>query len=177
MSDEEHVALRNSVATRGIVEPLLLRHRAQGGLEVVTGARRLQVARELGMARVPAIVRDLADREALMVAAWSTVERRAPAQDEPEAVRTRLLDAGLTAEEASVLVAERPAAPRVPAASAASRFAAPFLFRAMVRRHRGASAFAPFLRVSVHAVPELHASQLPTALAVLEAVRPASIAS
>jgi ParB-like nuclease domain len=178
MTEEEHVALRNSIAVRGIVEPLLLRHRAEGGLEVVTGWRRLQVARELKMARVPAIVRDLTDREAILVSAWSTVERRDPSEDESAAVRAMLLEAGLSAEEAHVLAVVRPVPRQVPDAEGGrAALSAPFLLRPMPRRHRSAAAFAPFLRVSVRALPELRPSQALAALAVLDTVRPTSIAS
>jgi ParB family chromosome partitioning protein len=146
-------------------------------LEVVTGSRRLEVARELGMARVPAIVRDLTDREAILVGAWSTVDRRHPREDETEAVRRLLLDAGLTAEEAQALSGFRPVAERAAVVAGPSGITAPFLFRPMLRRHRGAAAFAPFLRVSVRAMPDLRPAQAPPALAVLDAARPASIAS
>ncbi len=177
--EAEYAALRNSIATRGIVEPLLLRHREEGGLEVVTGSRRLQVARELHMARVPAIVRDLTDREAILVAAWSIVERRHPNQDEVAAVTSKLLEAGITAEEARVLSGIRPEESRVrPAvASGPSAPAVPFLLRPLPRRHRSAGAFAPFLRVSVRVLPDIPPAQAPAALAVLDTVRPDSIAS
>lgn len=177
-SEEERAALRSSIATRGIVEPLLLRHREQGGLEVVTGSRRLQVAVELRMARVPAIVRDLTDREAMLVAAWSTVDRRHPTQDEAAAVTARLLEAGLSVEEARVLAGVR----LVPAredrvALGLSARTPPFLLRPHLRRHRSRSAFAPFLRISVRVLPDLAPAKLAPALAVLDTVRPASIAS
>jgi ParB-like nuclease domain len=177
-AEAELAALRTSIATRGIVEPLLLRHREQGGLEVVTGSRRLRMARDLGMARVPAIVRDLTDREAMLVAAWSTVERRHPSLDELSAVRARLLDAGLSAEEAGMLAGRQPAERRLePVALGASAHTAPFRLRPLRRRHRSASSFAPFLRVSVRVLPDLTPAQQVDALAVLDAVRPMSIAT
>jgi ParB-like chromosome segregation protein Spo0J len=177
LTEVEHVALRTSIATRGIVEPLLLRHRGRGGLEVVTGARRLLVARELGMARVPAIVRDLSDREAILVGAWSTVDRRHPMLGEVEGVAAMLVEAGLTEEEVRALAGARPTPSRERVAAAPTARVAPFLFRPMVRGHRGAAAFAPFLRVSVGVMPELPAEEAASALAVLDTVRPASIAS
>ncbi|HKR98866.1 MAG TPA: ParB N-terminal domain-containing protein [Candidatus Dormibacteraeota bacterium] len=179
MGDAEFVALRNSIATRGIVEPLLLRHRAAGGLEVVTGSRRLRAARALNMSRVPAIVRELTDREAMLVGAWSTVERRHPSVDELSAVTTRLLQAGLTPEEARVLAGTRPQDAVAAAAGvmSAAAYTPPFLLRPLLRRHRSPSSFAPFLRVSVNALPEVPARYAAEALAVLDTVRPVSIAS
>jgi len=177
ISEQDRAALRDSVATRGIIEPLLLRHRAEGGLEVVTGSRRLQVARELEMARVPAIVRELADREAILVAAWSTVERRHPSTDELVAVNQMLIEAGLTPDEARVLAGSRPPEPATETVLGSSALTAPFLLRPLVRSYRSATSFAPFLRVSVGAVPDMTPAQRAAALAVLDSARPASIAT
>jgi len=55
-------ALRSSIESRGIVQPLLLRP-AGAGYEVVDGEQRLAAARSLGLQRVPAVVRNLSDDE------------------------------------------------------------------------------------------------------------------
>ena len=73
--DHAYVALRRSVGQRGIVEPLLLRALENGKFEVVVGSRRLRAARELGMATVPAVVRDLPETEAGLLSAWATLQR------------------------------------------------------------------------------------------------------
>ena len=52
-------ALRASIASRGIIEPLLLRRRGADSFEVVCGSRRLRAARDLGQTHIPAIVREL----------------------------------------------------------------------------------------------------------------------
>ncbi len=95
-------ALRASIASRGIIEPLLLRRRGADRFEVVCGSRRLRAARELGQSHVPAIVRELSEREALLVAAWTTVERRQHTGDRT-ALSERLLAAGFTPDETRVL--------------------------------------------------------------------------
>ena len=95
-------ALRASIASRGIIEPLLLRRRGGDRFEVVCGSRRLRAARELGQTHVPAIVRELSEREALLVAAWTTVERRQHTGDRT-ALSERLLAAGFTQDETRVL--------------------------------------------------------------------------
>ena len=53
------LALTRSIRHRGIVEPLLLRPIESSRFQVVLGARRLEVARRLGLPEVPAIVREL----------------------------------------------------------------------------------------------------------------------
>ena len=128
-------ALRASIASRGIIEPLLLRRRGTDRFEVVCGSRRLRAARDLGQTHVPAIVRELSEREALLVAAWTTVERRQHTGDRT-ALSERLLAAGFTAEETRVL-ADQPTL-------AAAQSAAPGE-RARIRASpRSALASAPF---------------------------------
>jgi ParB/RepB/Spo0J family partition protein len=103
-------ALRASIASRGIIEPLLLRRRGSDRFEVVCGSRRLRAARDLGQSHVPAIVRELSEREALLVAAWTTVERRQHTGDRT-ALSERLLAAGFTQDETRVLADQSALAP------------------------------------------------------------------
>jgi len=55
------------------VEPLLLRPIESSRFQVVLGARRLEVARRLGLPEVPAIVRELDEAEATLVAVWNAL--------------------------------------------------------------------------------------------------------
>lgn len=68
-------ALRLSIRQRGIVEPLLLRPLPGARFQVVLGARRLEAARALGLTHVPAIVRELDEAEAALVAIWNALPR------------------------------------------------------------------------------------------------------
>src|SRR5437016_5320220 len=97
-------ALRESIAARGIVEPLLLRRDGHGGFEVVCGAWRLRAALDVGLTHVPAIVRDLTEHEAVLVAAWSTVERRR-AIGGADAFTEAVLTSGLSVEEIDAVLA------------------------------------------------------------------------
>jgi ParB family chromosome partitioning protein len=166
-------ALRSSIAGRGIVEPLLLRRRGTDAFEVVCGARRLRAARELGQEYVPAIVRELSDREALLVAAWTTVERRrAEGVDDPAALQ-QLLAAGLSPSEAGLLAAHpatvwRGVALRIPS----------FVLRARpLSRPRSVPRFAPFIASDTGVLPLGPSPELSAALRVLENVRPAALAT
>jgi hypothetical protein len=114
-------ALRASIASRGIIEPLLLRRRGSDRFEVVCGSRRLRAARELGQSHVPAIVRELSEREALLVAAWTTVERRQHTGDRT-ALSERLLAAGFTQDETRVLADHTSPDAALPAQSNAPAF-------------------------------------------------------
>lgn len=99
------IALRRSIGHRGIVEPLLLRPRDDGRFEVVTGARRLQAARDVGLPTVPAIVRELTDAEATLLAVWAVL----PRLDAGALARVadELVDRGIPAGEIALLLAAR----------------------------------------------------------------------
>jgi ParB family chromosome partitioning protein len=67
---EQLAALAESIATHGIIEPLIVRP-AGGGFELIAGERRWRAARLAGLHSVPALVRECSDREA---AVWALVE-------------------------------------------------------------------------------------------------------
>jgi ParB family chromosome partitioning protein len=66
--------LADSIRITGVLQPILLR-RADGKYQLVAGERRLRAAKLAGLGRVPAVVRDLADREALELAVTENVMR------------------------------------------------------------------------------------------------------
>jgi ParB family chromosome partitioning protein len=159
-------ALRASIASRGIIEPLLLRRRGADRFEVVCGSRRLRAARDLGQSHVPAIVRELSEREALLVAAWTTVERRQHTGDR-SALSERLLAAGFTQDETRVL-ADQQALTALPAAQANSPA---FLLRPdPLSRPRRFAADIAFELPHAEVLPQMAPEALTTALAALDGV-------
>lgn len=66
--------LVESVRRHGILQPLLVRPRPQG-FELVAGERRLRAAREVGLATVPAYVREVDDREVMEMALVENLQR------------------------------------------------------------------------------------------------------
>jgi hypothetical protein len=170
---ETLAALRGSIAGRGIVEPLLLRRHGAEEFEVVCGARRLRAAASLGQEHVPAIVRELSDREALLVAAWTTVERRrSEGTDDPAALQ-HLVAAGLSPAEAILLVAPPRQAPLPREAGA--RFAAFVLQAAPLPAPRHLRRYAPFDSVAVTVLPLPRSPALAEALHALDNARPAAL--
>jgi ParB-like chromosome segregation protein Spo0J len=165
-------ALKTSIASRGIIEPLLLRRRGSDRFEVVCGSRRLRAARELGQAHVPAIVRELSEREALLVAAWTTVERRQHTGDRT-ALSERLLAAGFTADETRVL-ADQPA---LAAERALVQRAAPaFVLRPdPLSRPRRFAADIAFELPHAEVLPLISPDALAAALAALDGVSPVAL--
>ncbi len=159
-------ALRASIASRGIIEPLLLRRRGSDRFEVVCGSRRLRAARELGQSHVPAIVRELSEREALLVAAWTTVERRQHTGDRT-ALSERLLAAGFTQEETRVLADQTSLDAALPAQSNAPAFV---LRPDPLSRPRRFAADIAFELPHAEVLPLMAPEALTAALAALDGV-------
>jgi ParB family transcriptional regulator, chromosome partitioning protein len=72
---EATVGLAESIKAQGIIQPVVLRPRAAGGYELVAGERRWRAAREANLQRLPALVRDAADRDALLLGLVENVAR------------------------------------------------------------------------------------------------------
>jgi ParB family chromosome partitioning protein len=67
--------LAESIRAQGVVQPVLVRPRAEGGWELIAGERRWRAAREAGVATVPAVVRQADDRDSLLLALVENVAR------------------------------------------------------------------------------------------------------
>ena len=59
--------LADSIRASGVVQPIMVR-RANGRYQLVVGERRWRAARLAGLEKIPAVVRELADKEALELA-------------------------------------------------------------------------------------------------------------
>ncbi|MBW4492980.1 MAG: ParB/RepB/Spo0J family partition protein [Oscillatoria princeps RMCB-10] len=68
-------SLVESVKTDGILQPLLVRPVEEGKYELVAGERRLRAAKAAGLTEVPAIVRELTERQALQLALVENLQR------------------------------------------------------------------------------------------------------
>ncbi len=66
--------LKASIKEKGVLQPILVR--ASGDqYEVVAGERRLRASRELGLTQVPVIIKNVTDREALVIALVENIQR------------------------------------------------------------------------------------------------------
>ena len=73
--DESKLAeLKASIKEKGVLVPVLVRQK-NGRYEVVAGERRLKAARSLDIKEIPAIVREVTDQEALVLALVENIQR------------------------------------------------------------------------------------------------------
>jgi ParB family chromosome partitioning protein len=74
--ESENVAgLADSIRAQGLIQPVVLRPRLEGGYELIAGERRWRAARDAGVETVPAVVRDADDRETLLLGLVENVAR------------------------------------------------------------------------------------------------------
>lgn len=66
--------LAASVKQRGVLEPLLVR-KAEDGYELIAGERRWRAAQEAGLTKVPVVIKEASDHEALEIALIENLQR------------------------------------------------------------------------------------------------------
>ena len=74
MDDDALRALADSIQQHGVIQPILVTETIDG-YQLVAGERRVRAARMAGLDRVPAIVRQLADRQQLELALVENLQR------------------------------------------------------------------------------------------------------
>ena len=72
---EATAGLAESIRAQGIIQPVVLRPRPAGGYELIAGERRWRAAREAKLDTLPALIRDAADRDALLLGLVENVAR------------------------------------------------------------------------------------------------------
>ena len=67
--------LSSSIKEHGILQPLLVTERPDGGYELVAGERRWRAAQMAGLAMVPALIKKLANQQKLEIALIENIQR------------------------------------------------------------------------------------------------------
>jgi ParB family chromosome partitioning protein len=97
--EESLQALAGSLGERGVLQPVLVRPRPGGTYELVAGERRWRAAKLAGLERIPAIVREREDAQALEVALIENMAREdLNPIDEARACAALVEELGLTRE-------------------------------------------------------------------------------
>jgi ParB family chromosome partitioning protein len=98
--DEALAGLAASIREVGILQPLVVRHTADGRYEVIAGERRLRAAKAAGLPVVPVVLRDSGDEELLRDALIENIHREdLNPIEQAEAFKALLGELGLKQEE------------------------------------------------------------------------------
>jgi ParB family transcriptional regulator, chromosome partitioning protein len=104
VDEAELATLTESVRAHGIIQPILVTETLDG-YRLVAGERRLRAARLAGLERIPALVRQLADRDQLELALVENVQREdLNPIEEARAYRQLLDEFGFTQEQLAARV-------------------------------------------------------------------------
>jgi ParB family chromosome partitioning protein len=72
---EAAAGLAASIKHQGVLQPVVVRRREEGGYELIAGERRWRAARESGTRTLPALVKDVGDRDSLLLGLVENVAR------------------------------------------------------------------------------------------------------
>ena len=105
-TDETYLAeLAQSIRQFGVIEPLVVRPLADGSFEILAGHMRWQAARQAGLQRIPAVIREADDRTAAAIALVENLLRRELNPiEEGRALRRLREEFGLTQEQLAELL-------------------------------------------------------------------------
>jgi ParB family chromosome partitioning protein len=96
--DERIDELSNTIRTHGLIQPIVVRKNGSG-YELIAGERRWRAAKKLGLADIPAIVRELNDTQAASVALIENLQREGLTAIEEAVAYQQLIELhGLTQE-------------------------------------------------------------------------------
>lgn len=98
--EESLAELAQSIKAQGLMQPVLLRPRPQGGYELVAGERRWRAAGLAGLRSVPAVVKEVTDQQASVMALIENIQREdLKPLDEAGALQRLHDEFGLTHQE------------------------------------------------------------------------------
>ena len=89
---EATAGLAASIRRQGVLQPVVVRPRPEGGYELIAGERRWRAAREAGVPTLPAVVRQADDRDTLLLGLVENVAREDLSPIEEARAYASLLD-------------------------------------------------------------------------------------
>jgi ParB family chromosome partitioning protein len=73
--EDELEDLSKSIREKGLLQPIVVRQRADGEYEIVAGERRWRASQRAGLHELPVLIRDLSDGETLEIALIENIQR------------------------------------------------------------------------------------------------------
>ena len=74
-AEQDLETLASSLRSRGLLQPLVVRPRPDGGFEIVAGERRWRASQRAGLHELPVLVRELDDKATLEIALIENIQR------------------------------------------------------------------------------------------------------
>ena len=84
--------LADSIATQGVVQPIVVRQKSDGRFEIVAGERRWRAAQKAGLSQVPAVIKTFDDQTAAAVSLIENIQRENLNPLEESTALKRLID-------------------------------------------------------------------------------------
>jgi ParB family chromosome partitioning protein len=106
--DEAIRELAASIKASGVLQPILVRRSGQEEFQLVAGERRLRAAGLAGLSRIPAVIREVSDREMMELALVENIQREdLDPIEEAKAFQTLIEKIGLTHDQLSERVGKQ----------------------------------------------------------------------
>jgi len=106
IDDKELAELKASIKENGVIQPLIVR-RLGAKYEVVAGSRRYYAAKELGIKELPAMVKDLDDKNALVFSILENLQRQdLNPMEEAESFKRLIEEFGVSQDEAANMLSK-----------------------------------------------------------------------
>ena len=75
VDDDKMHELVESIMENGVLTPVIVREDKEGGYEMISGHRRLHAAKRAGLAKIPAIVKEMTNDDAIIAMVDSNLQR------------------------------------------------------------------------------------------------------
>ncbi len=100
--DHDMKQLADSIRRQGVLQPVTVRTRPDGGFELIAGERRWRATQQAGLATIPALVRETDNVESLELALVENLQRKdLNPMEAAQAYQRFITEFGLTQEEVS----------------------------------------------------------------------------
>jgi ParB family chromosome partitioning protein len=105
--DHELEELTNSIVNNGVLQPILIRPAEGNKYQIIAGERRWRASKALGLAQIPAIIKDVSARESLELALIENIQREDLSPlEEAQSYKNLIDDHGYTQEQISKIVSK-----------------------------------------------------------------------